>query len=78
MKAVLSLFYTGEVPFDLSDEHLLELLETVHEFELDIDLIRICQAMCTENITLFSCTTPHFCLALASSSYVCQHFVASA
>lgn len=55
IKAVLSLIYTGESPFNLSvnlsDAHLLELLETVYEFHLDNDLLRVCQAICMEKIS---------------------------
>ena len=56
IKALLSLIYIGESSSDLSDAHLLELLETVYEFELVDDLLRVCQALCMENITLFNVT----------------------
>ena len=83
IKALLSLIYTGEVPFDLSDAHLLELLEAVYEFQLDGDLLRVCQAKCMENITLVNVKPLLLSSKLHDASflfdacfkYVCQHFV---
>ena len=83
IKAMLSLIYVGEAPFELSDAHLLQLLETVYEFQLDDCLLRVCQAMCMDNITLVN--VKNFLLSAklydatflfdACFKYVCQHFV---
>ena len=82
IKALLSLIYTGEDPFKSSDAHLLELLETVYEFELDHNLVRVCQAKCTANITLLN--VKNFILSAkwlnasflfdACFKYVCEHY----
>jgi hypothetical protein len=82
IKALLSLIYTGENPFKISDAHLLELLETVYEFELDHNLVRVCQAKCSANITLLN--VKNFLLSAkrlnasflfdACFKFVCEHY----
>jgi hypothetical protein len=82
IKALLSLIYTGEDPFKISDAHLLELLETVYEFELDHNLVRVCQAKCIANITLLN--VKNFLLSAKRLNasflfdtcfkYVCEHY----
>ena len=82
IKASLSIMYTGEAPSELSDAHLLELLETVYEFQLDSDLLRICQAKCIENIGLSN--VKDFLLSAklhdasflldAAFKFICKHF----
>mmetsp|Transcript_7707 Transcript_7707/g.14065 ORF Transcript_7707/g.14065 Transcript_7707/m.14065 type:complete len:102 (+) Transcript_7707:1331-1636(+) len=82
MKAVLSLIYSGEVQANLSDAHLLELLDTVYEFQLDDDLLRVCQAMCMEKITVANVKNLLLTAKLHDASflfdacfkYVCESF----
>lgn len=82
MKAVLSLIYTGEVQANLSDAHLLELLDTVYKFQLDGDLLRVCQAICMENITVANVKNLLLSAKLHDASflfdtcfkYVCENF----
>ena len=84
VKALLSLIYIGEAQTTkLSDDNLLELLETVYELQLHHDLLRVCQAMCIENIS--DVNVKSFLLSAklhnatflfdACFNYVCKHFV---
>jgi hypothetical protein len=50
IKALLSLIYTGEIQLDVTDAQFLELLETAYEFQLNDDLLKVCQAMCIDII----------------------------
>jgi len=50
IKALLSLIYTGEIKLDVTDAQCLELLETAYEFQLNDDLLKVCQAMCIDII----------------------------
>ena len=83
IKSLLSLIYTGKAPFDLSDAQLLELFETVYEFQFNDDLCRVCQAKCIENINhanvkdllLSSKTRNASFLFDVCFEYVCSNFV---
>ena len=82
IKALLSLMYTGEVAGSVTDSTLLDLLEAVYEFQLDDDLVRVCQAKCIENLSLSN--VKDFLLSAkmhgasflfdACFKFVCKHF----
>jgi hypothetical protein len=81
-KALLSLIYTGEIQFDVTDAQFLELLETAYEFQLNDDLLQVCQAMCIDIIN--ESNVKGFLLSAqplnatflfdACFKYVCKHF----
>lgn len=50
VKAMLSLIYTGDIPCDATSTTILELLKVAYEFQLDDDLLRVCQSNCIEII----------------------------
>ena len=82
IKALLSLMYTGEITGSVTDSTLLDLLEAVYEFQLDDDLVRVCQQKCMDVIhersvkDLLLSAKMHDATFLfdACFKYVCEHF----
>jgi hypothetical protein len=82
VKALLSLMYTGDVTGGVTDSTLLQLLGTVYEFQLDDDLVRVCQAKCIDNINESNVTDFFLSAKMHGASflfdacfkYVCEHF----
>jgi hypothetical protein len=82
IKALLSLIYTGEIKLDVTDAQCLELLETAYEFQLNDDLLQVCQAMCIDIINesnvkgfLLSAQPRNATFLFdACFKYVCKHY----
>jgi hypothetical protein len=82
IKPLLSLMYTGEILLNTNDSTLVGLLEAAYQFQLNDDLLRVCQKKCIDTIN--EANVKEFLLLSAKPrdatflfdvcfKYVCEH-----